>query len=66
MLNPDPCSADPEETAKAYLLFNLPADEARAFEDHFIAPGCAAIREETDRYVLAMKQVAHRLRHSGR
>jgi hypothetical protein len=67
VLSPDHCPADPEETAKAYLLFNLPADEARAFEDHFIAcPRCAAILEETDRYVLATKQAAQRLRRSGK
>jgi hypothetical protein len=41
------CPADPEETAEAYLLANLPTGEARAFEDHYITcPYCTAILEE--------------------
>ena len=59
MAIPNPCPADPEKTAEAYLLANLPTDEARAFEDHYITcPECTAILEETGRYVLAMKQCA--------
>ena len=63
MLKPDPCPPDPEETAKAYLLATLPADQARVFADHFTAcPRCAAILEEVNRYVLAMKRATGRLR----
>jgi anti-sigma factor RsiW len=59
------CPADPEETAEAYLLLNLPAGEARAFEEHCITcPRCTSILEETGRYVIAMKQAAERLRAS--
>jgi anti-sigma factor RsiW len=62
--DPDHCPAEPEGTVEAYLLCNLPAGEARAFEDHCITcPRCAAILEETDRYTLAMKQATWRLRH---
>jgi hypothetical protein len=32
MPSPERCPADPEETAEAYLLGNMPADEASAFE----------------------------------
>jgi anti-sigma factor RsiW len=65
MTSPDHCPADPEETAEAYLLANLPAGEASTFEDHYITcPRCAAILEETDRYVVAMKQAAQSLRSS--
>jgi hypothetical protein len=61
------CPADPEETAEAYLLLNLPAGEARAFEEHCITcPRCTSILEETGRYVIAMKQAAERLRASDK
>ena len=59
------CPADPEETSEAYLLLNLPAGEARAFEEHYITcPRCTAILEETAPYVFIMKQAAQRLRDS--
>jgi anti-sigma factor RsiW len=65
--NPDHCPSDPEETAEANLLTDLPAGEARAFEEHYITcPRCAAILEETQRYVLAMKQAVHRLRDTAK
>jgi hypothetical protein len=37
MPSPKRCPADPEETAEAYLLGNMPADEERAFENHCTA-----------------------------
>jgi hypothetical protein len=64
MAIPERCPVD-RESAEAYLLAKMPADEARAFEDHYITcPGCTAILEETGRYVLAMEQAAQRIRHS--
>jgi hypothetical protein len=63
MANSERCPVDPEETAEAYLLANLATGEARAFEEHYITcSSCTAILEETGRYVLAMNQVAQRLR----
>ena len=67
MPNPERCPPDPEETPEAYWLASLPADEAQAFEEHYVAcPGCAAIPEETTRCVAAMNQAAQRLRDSGK
>jgi anti-sigma factor RsiW len=65
MPNPDHCPANPEETAEAYLLGKLPADEARAFENHYITcPKCAAILRQTDKYVVAGRRATERLRRS--
>jgi hypothetical protein len=58
------CPVDPE-TAEVYLLSNMPADEAHAFEEHYsTCPLCTAILEETSRYLLAMEQAAQRPRDS--
>jgi anti-sigma factor RsiW len=55
---PKHCPVDPER-AESYLLGNMPADEARAFEDHFVAcPKC----EGVVRFVLAMDRAAQRIR----
>jgi hypothetical protein len=63
MPNPDRCPADPEETAEAYLLHHLTPAEVQAFEDHCITCArCAEILEQTERYVIAMKRAAERLR----
>ncbi len=60
--DPDNCPPDPQETAEAYLLHHLRPDEAEAFEDHYIACArCAAVVEETGRFVAAMKQAAQGL-----
>jgi anti-sigma factor RsiW len=57
---PEHCPVDPE-TAEAYLLGNMPPDEARAFEGHFIAcPQC----ERVVRFVLAINQAARKIRDS--
>jgi anti-sigma factor RsiW len=67
MASSEHCPADPEGTAEAYLLANLPADEARIFEDHYLAcPRCTAILEQTDAYVIAVKRATQRLRDSGK
>ena len=64
-VTPDHCPADPQEAAVAYLLGELRTDGARVFEEHYITcPRCAGILEETDQYVLAMKQATQRLRRS--
>jgi hypothetical protein len=58
------CPVDPE-MAEAYLFPNIPAEEARVFEEHYLAcPLCTAILEETSRYLLAMEQAAQRIRDS--
>jgi anti-sigma factor RsiW len=63
MASSSQCPVTPAETAEAYLLGHLPADRARAFEEHCIAcPACAAVIDETERYIVAMKRAAKRLR----
>jgi hypothetical protein len=58
----DQCPADREETANAYLLRNLPLDEASAFEEHYYnCPSCASVVERIN-YILAMKRAIERLR----
>ena len=60
MAIPERYAVDPER-ARAYLLGNMPADEARAFENHFVAcPKC----EEVVHYVLAIDRAARRVRDS--
>jgi hypothetical protein len=64
MASPAHCPVDPA-TAEAYVLSNMPADEARAFEEHYITCSvCTTILEETGRYVLAMEQAAQSFRGS--
>jgi anti-sigma factor RsiW len=64
--DPDSCPQDPQESAEAYLLGRLPPDQAREFEDHYIACAmCAEVVEETDRFVTAIKQAADRLCRNG-
>jgi anti-sigma factor RsiW len=63
----DRCSADPEGTAQAYLLEDLPRNEARAFQEHCTdCPRCEAIMRHTAEYVIVMKRAARRLRDSGK
>jgi uncharacterized C2H2 Zn-finger protein len=65
--DPDRCPRDPQESAEAYLLGHLRPDEARGFEDHYLACGrCAAVFEESRAFVTAMKQAAGRLCRSGK
>jgi hypothetical protein len=55
---PEHCPVDPER-AEAYLFGNMPADEARAFEDDFVAcPKC----EGVVRFVLAINKATQRIR----
>ena len=66
VLHPDLCPPDPEETAEAYLLYHLPPDQARVFEDHYITCArCAGIVENTDTFIVAMRRAAERLRHDA-
>ena len=48
------------------MLSNMPADEARAFEERYITCSvCTTILEETGRYVLPMEEAAHGVRRSA-
>jgi len=63
----DQCPADPEGTAEAYLLDNLPRDEAHAFEEHYIdCPWCGASLRQTAEFVVGRKRAAQRLRGAGK
>jgi len=60
----NPCPANLEETAEAYLRRSLTLDEANEFEEHyFICSSCAAVVERIS-YILAMKRTVDRLRAS--
>jgi hypothetical protein len=63
MAIPERCPVDPER-ARAFLLNNMPADEACAFEEHYIT--CTRCADILDATVLAMEQAAQRLRDSER
>lgn len=52
---PNRCPADPEEIAEAYIMGTLTADDAAAFEDHYITCSkCAALLGEANDFVRAM------------
>ena len=60
MAIPERCPVDPER-AETYLLGNMPAEEVRSFEDHFVAcPKC----EGVVRFVLAISKAAQKIRDS--
>jgi hypothetical protein len=60
----NPCPANPEEIAEAYLLRSLPLDEANEFAEHYFAcSSCAAVVERIQ-CILAIERTAERLRAS--
>ena len=64
VLDLNPCPANPEETAEAYLLRSLPLNEANRFEEHYYTcSSCAGVVERIS-YILAMKRTVDRLRAS--
>ena len=59
---PDPCPADPEEVAEAYIRGTLPQDQLIAFEHHYVAcPKCAKVLQKTAEYVAAMRAATTKL-----
>jgi anti-sigma factor RsiW len=57
------CPGDRAEIAEAYVMGTLRADEAMAFEDHYVAcNSCATALEKTASYVDAMRGAAKKLR----
>jgi hypothetical protein len=62
-LDADQCPADPEEIADRYCMGSLDRAQAVEFEDHYLTcTRCAAIVENTQHFVKAMKAAAERLR----
>lgn len=56
------CPSDPEEAAEFYLLHLLSGEDATAFENHYMTcPACAAVVEDADAYVRAMKAAGRRV-----
>jgi hypothetical protein len=59
--SPDQCPANVQQIAEEYCMGNLPPSEATVFEDHYITRcRCAAVAEEVDQYVRAMRNAAMR------
>jgi hypothetical protein len=55
-MSPFSCPPDPEETAEFYLLGMLSADDAAAFEDHYVmCAACADILENADAFIRALR-----------
>ena len=58
------CPADAEETAEAYLLNSLPAEEVARFEEHYLGcEKCAEVLTAAEDYVASIRIAAQRLRH---
>jgi anti-sigma factor RsiW len=59
------CPDDPEETAEAYLLNSLPAEERARFEAHYLTcEKCADALTGAEDYVASIRAAAQRLRQS--
>jgi hypothetical protein len=57
------CPVDPDKTTERYLRGRLSQAEADAFEAHYICcPRCSEPLQFTDRFVVAIRHVAERLR----
>lgn len=58
----DPCPANSELVAKAYLNGTLPEDQKAAFEEHYIGcPKCGERLQFTEAFILAVRNAAARL-----
>jgi hypothetical protein len=57
------CPADQDEIAEAYVMGTLRAEQAGAFEDHYVVcNSCGTVLEKTAAYVDAMRNAAKKLR----
>ena len=57
------CPADRDEIVEAYVMGTLCAEQAMAFEDHYVVcNSCATVLEKTASYVDAMRTGAKQLR----
>ena len=57
------CPANPEEIAEAYVMGTMTAEQATAFEDHYIGcDTCATVLYKTADFVDAMSAAANRVR----
>jgi len=67
MLKVNACPSIPEETAEAYLRGELPAVDARTFEDHYMTClRCAQVLEDVNAFGMTIKRASERLRREPR
>jgi uncharacterized C2H2 Zn-finger protein len=59
------CPRNPDETAEAYLMDRLPAEQVVRYEEHYLGcPRCAERLEFTQEFIVATGKAAQRLRGS--
>jgi hypothetical protein len=57
------CPDNPEEVAEAYVMGTLSAEQATAFQNHYVGCNrCAVVLQETAEYVEAMRAAAKKVR----
>jgi hypothetical protein len=63
ILDSNACPANPEETAEGYIMQTLTAEEAVAFEDHYVGCNrCAMVLQKAAEYIEAMRAAAESVR----
>ncbi len=57
------CPNNPEEVAEAYVMGTLSAEQATAFENHYVGCNrCALVLQKVVEYVDAMRAAAKKMR----